>query len=412
MKFYITPDKKELCERKVERILSKLEQKPTYNFSEVMTKTHVTTIVDRDEYGGHISRETYKIDVIEVTIDDLHHNEWVLVATIDHSKGEVYMANNSLFKNIPAQYGLEYKKCDHCGCTRELRNKSHILYNTLTTEWMQVGSTCVSKLLGGGKYLADIMTQLYETLILSMGGCDEEGFGGWCGRVDERYLRVAKPMTEAIMVCKLWAKEHGLDWAKDMWDGVGFGAQRIDGTNRRIAGSELWNVVADKMNKSYVKRVVNYIAGLESDSEFVAKIKQAIEDQYIAKGEVYLAFFAMKMYEQSLTAPAFEQALADHNIVKGEKYTLTAKLTKFKEELCEDYYGETYRVWIATLADQTSGLTFVKECSHKAILDPYKGEDGLFRFTCKVGYISTRDQKITLRGRASKAKAPKAKKTA
>ena len=405
MKFYITPDNKEMCQRKVERIISKLEQKPTCTFSEVMTKTHVTHIVDRDENGGHVYKETYKIDVIEVVIDDLQYNEWKLVATINHSKNEVYMANNSLFKDIPSKYGLEYKKCDHCGGTREIRNTSHIVYNTITAEWMQVGSTCISKLMGGGKYLADIMTQLHETIILSCGGCDELGFGGgWFSHVDERYLRVAKPMTEAIMVCKLWAKEHGLDWERDMWDEHN---QRIDGTNRRIAGCDLWQVAGEKMNKSYVKRVLDYVAGLPTGNEFTDKIKQAVEDQYIAKGEVYLAFFAMKMYEDALTAPAFEQALADNHITKGEKYVLTAELTEFKEVLCEDYYGDTYRVWMATMTDRASGLTFVKECSHKAILDPYKCEDGLYRFACKVGYIGKKDRKVHLRGRCSKA--PKAK---
>ena len=195
MEFFISPDQKEICQKKIDKIFKCITNIPKVNY-EFISKLKIETVIVHE--GGY-ERKYYKMDAIKVTIDDFTLNEWVLVATVSFKNNAVLMSNAELFKKIPPIFGLDYHTCDHCGSTHSNRIESHILYNTKTETWMQVGSSCINKLINGGKYLNDLMIKLHN-IVEMCGGCEIDPFG-WYGshwRPSSKYLMEAIRFDQAI----------------------------------------------------------------------------------------------------------------------------------------------------------------------------------------------------------------------
>lgn len=414
MEFYINPDDREKCEKKLSRLFKGFSQKPKVTYSEVqkVIKTEATVYYGGDSDDNGISINHYKIDAIQVTIEDFQMNEWRLVASVFYREGFVTICDKELYKNIPQQYGLEYKKCDHCGGNHGSRKESHILYNTEQNKWMQVGSSCVSKLIPDGKYLATIAVKLREVFEVYIGGCDEEEWhsGGWMPK--SHYAQMAISFKVAIMAAKQFRDEDPKNkkWVKPVYER---GRKVQDGTNDALMAyfSKHKDLTLDE---KFIKKVFVYLATLEAGTDydgnpdFNAKMKNAVSDEYISVGEMFIAFFAVKGYEDSLTAGDFENRLKSLRIEKGQKYDFNGSIVEIQSDVRIDYYtGEDTIQLVAVLKDSSNGLTFKKDISHRDVLSPYKDENDIYHFTCTIKYISYKNQYVGFGGRCSKTKKPK-----
>ena len=416
MEFYISPDDREKCEKKLSRLFKGFNQKPNVTYSEVqkVVKTEATVYYGGDSEDNGIDINHYKIDAIQVTIEDFQMNEWRLVASVFYREGFVTICDKQLYKDIPSQYGLEYKKCDHCGGNHGSRKEAHILYNTVQNKWMQVGSSCVSKLIPDGKYLATIAVKLHEVFEVYIGGCDEAEWhgGGWMPK--SHFTQMAIPFKTAIMAAKLYRDEkpENKKWVKPEYDR---GVKVVAGTNDFLIGfltAERENIILDE---EYIKTIYSYLETLESgidydgQPDFNAKMKSGMSDEYIAIGEIYLAFFAIKGYEDSLAKKDFEEILKNYTeIEKGKKYDFVGELVEIETVEATDWYtGEDTIQLVAVLKDSNNGLTFKKDISHRDVLLPYKDENDIYRFTCTIKYIAYKNRYIGFGGRCSKTKKPK-----
>ena len=133
MEFYISPDQRQTLEHKLNLMFKHLDHKPEVKIGNV--EKVVSTTIENYGWDGYNRRLT-KIEACHVEIEDIRTSDWVLVATVDYRDRQILMGDARYFKNIPAQYGLEYSKCDHCGAEHRNRIASHILYNTSTNTWM------------------------------------------------------------------------------------------------------------------------------------------------------------------------------------------------------------------------------------------------------------------------------------
>lgn len=392
MKFYITPNHKQECERRLNRMFKKFTQKPEVTFSEVHKVQKVDTFVDEDGY----SKERYMIDAIEVTIESIAYNEWKLVATIEYADKLVLMCDSKLFKSMPKQFGLDYTRCDHCGCTHTGRKKSCVIYNTITGEWMQVGSTCVNKMLAQGKYLANITEQLYRVIRLFC-GCDEDEYRGGRWNVDKSYLRQAVRYDVAISYCANYIAQHGDNWQKTYWEN-----REKHGTSVDL--SEHYDEYDGQIDSHLCASVQSYVNTLEGGQDefgeptFNQKMKDMFVNEYICLDELYLAFFAVKGYYSTIKGNDFLKSIESYH--EGEKIKFVGKLVNINYVQSTGYWEEDY--YDAVL--EMNGITFKKVVAHKGVFDKYTNSDGTYSFMVEVRRINSSKQYIRLGGRLSKIK--------
>jgi hypothetical protein len=161
MNFYILPANLKKVENRLNAMVKHFAVKPTITFSQPKPVDCTKHII---AYGGAYGHR-YTIDLIEVNIDYVVANEWVLVASIYHNEGIMSKVSDEYFKNMPEEFGLNYTKCDYCGKSHMSRIESHVVYNPNTDKWMQVGTACVNKMLNDGKYLSSFIFKVNKVLI-------------------------------------------------------------------------------------------------------------------------------------------------------------------------------------------------------------------------------------------------------
>ena len=402
MKFYISPSDRITCEKKINRILANLTTKPTVTFSPVR-KMVKTTIFNWGYEGYERCRE--EINAIEVEIEDILVGEWRLVASVYFKQDMITMVDSKLFKSIPEQYGLDYEVCDACGGKHPNRNESHIIYSEVQDKWMQVGSGCINKLVNGGKYLNNLMLKLYNTINM-FGGCDEEEWhGGWAPKNNTPMM--AMYFRDAISAVKHYMDTVSNNWVKAVWDN---GYKIEKGTNSEIqewlmegqnfpTANELTEAV-----KKYYDKIPYGEEGYEKT--LTQKIKDAFENEYIRFSEMYIPWFAITAYMNSLKAEDFSEIVASKGYEKGGKYEFpNARLIESYTVESEDWRG--YPTMITECRFEYDGLQFMKDVSYLGAIDPYKNEDGTYSFRADVKWIDRRNCRIRLGGRFSKIPAPK-----
>ena len=412
MNFYISPDKQQELEKKLERMFKHLEVKPIVTMSGVqqVVKDVIT------DYGieGY-SRKRYKINAIYVQIEDIKTQDWVLVATVDYRNGRILMGDSRYFKIIPEQYGLQYTKCDHCGGIHSNRIESHILFNPATMEWMQVGSSCINKMLNGGKYLNGLMVKLQE-VIDACGGCGDDEWHGGYWRPSNKYLVEAISFEEAIGVCNDFMIEKNTNiWVKPVYEGS---IKVSEGTNSALIDyfCEKRNSNSINIDKNLIDSIKNYFNGIEYgevdyEKNLNQKIKDAFEDEFITLHDMYLAWFAIMGYKNSIDTAGFENHVKSLGIEKGQEFNFCGELVETFAVEVEDYtyYGGTHIEYDCYFMDDNTGIKFKKQVSSRDVIEKYKQENGKYMFTGTVKYISTRRQFVCFGGRLKKTNVKKSK---
>lgn len=405
MEFYISPENRPEVERKLSKMFKHLDVKPIITFSNVQKLIKQTVVV----YGWYDAcKYADKIEAIKVEIEDVETSDWVLVATVDYQHERMLICDAERFKNIPEQYGLEYTKCDHCGSTHKNRIESHILFNVRTLKWMQVGSTCINKMINGGKYLNGLMIKLYE-VIQACGGCDGDGwYGGWW-RPSSNFCQSAVHIVEAMMICKQYMENHGDTWHKAEYDA---GYKVAEGTN-----DFLMDELAEERNgnlqvavdKDFVEKIIEYWKNIEYgqvgyEKSLSQKIKDAFENEFITAAEMYLAWFAIMNYKNSITAASFEERIKELGIEKGVEFNFSGNLETINTYETVDFRGYDVIGYTAIFKDDATGLTFSKDISYPSVIDKFIDKDGKYKFSATVKFIAYKRQYVGFGGRLRKAK--------
>lgn len=408
MEFYISPDQRQSLEHKLNLMFKHLSVKPEVKISPV--EAVVKDTIYNYGFEGY-SRQRTKISACHVEIEDIRTSEWVLVATVDYKMGRLLMGDARYFKNIPYQYGINYTKCDHCGSEHKNRLESHIMYNPTTDTWMQVGSTCINKMLNGGKYLNGLMVKLYDVISM-FGGCDPNEWAGGYWRPSNKYRVAAISMEDAMLVCDHYRQNVSDIWVKAEYSD--YGVKLANGTNDELIkyfGKLVKENSIPEYNEPLLNAVNKYYDAIEYgevneyDKTLTQKIKDALENEYITLNEMYLPWFAVASYENSLTTKTFEAKVKDLGIEKGSEFNFCGDLKSATPCEVEDYNGWGYHTeFDCIFEDDATGLRFNKSVANMNVVEKMKQTNGKYKFTGTVKYIAYRKQMVCFCGRLKKTK--------
>lgn len=390
MTLYIPVDSVEKFSHKVDLMLAHFANKPVVTYSDPrLIELHTYTV-------GYEGSKLYKeaVNAIEVNVSDVELSGWKLVATVDYCGGFLTIVDNALFKHIPACYGVEYTKCDYCGNEHSARKYAHILFNEEEGKWMQVGTSCVNKMIDQGKYLAEFCYKLH-TVVKDCFGCSLDSLGGWGGSIDKSYVLQAVSTMDALKTVVAYQKEFGTTWQKVSYVIKDGRSVKIDGTNDYLQSYYLSGKAEGEDCTELYAKVAAYVSTIDAkDSEFKEGIKNAFEYEFIRLTDIFRAWFALKMYTDSLVDFAGDTRKC--GIVVGNKVAVKANLEAV--ERYEGFYGTVYTL---KFKDLNTGFLFVKDCSTRDAASKYE-KDGVYSFSATVKFVDCRKQQVVLGGRLSK----------
>jgi len=328
MKVYITPDKVESFQKKIWNMTKHLAVRPKIEFFEPKLMKQITHTIVNNGWGyygdgsGGYKRTAKMLNVVEVTIDDIGEGDWVLVADVFYREGIVRMVSGKYFKDIPSHLGLGYTKCDYCGKTHGDRIEGHIIYNVKTGEWKQIGTACANKMFEVDKYMGCFTVQLCRCVEEKWGGCcDEMLFGEWVKSQPDHYFQDTIAIDWLIPAVVGYRKDCSELWQKSEYDRSC--RNKLPGTTDFL--NTYFNENEDKLSidEGYNAKVKEFVKGLP-ESEFNNGIKETFEFGYCSRFEVFKVFFAVKMYEDSLTMGDWElikgkTVVGEHIVVKNGK---------------------------------------------------------------------------------------------
>lgn len=402
MTVYIFPEMREKFLKLIARASKHLAVAPKVTVSGPVTKTKVTRHVWRDDDGVGERKIKEVVTVLEITIDEITSGDWVLVSDVLFNEGFLTMENGRYYANIPESLGLNYKKCDYCGHTHANRAKAHIVYNTVTGEWKQIGTSCGKKMFKGGD-ICRFTVELYKCVDIS-GGCMDFGFADWCAGVPDHSWKIAYNVDDVIARVVMYRKEVCAEWEKAERINR---FERVGGTTEKLLSFR--DVSRDEIPQSYIDAVKGFVARLESkpvlngwgdvEDDFNGKIKAAFEPGYVLKSDFYAVFFAVKMYDDSLTIEDWKTRVSATYKV-GEKYAFVG-CELVNKEYYEDVYGAGYFCKFTT----TDGITITKTFSNWDGFDSqFRNENGTYSFMARVDYINNNKRTVKLGGRVSRIK--------
>lgn len=410
MTFYILPENREKFEKLVARASKHLAVAPTVTFSEPMQKTQRTTIAWKCEDERGIDRYTSVVTVLEVTVDDITSGDWVLVADVEYADGFVGMRNSKYYKDIPAHLGLDYIKCDYCGHTHPKRIREHIVYNTVTKEWKQIGTSCGKKMFEAGD-ICKFTVDLYK-YIEQIFSCDpNEGWGGFCRSIPDNSWKKAYNIDSIVSAVLAYRKEVNPEWEKVYYEGEGRNATKVPGTTTKLLEFFQENANRLTVDEVYCEKLRSFVSSLKNDDEietdryngtqyrregFNSKIKSAFDAGYVLNQDFYTVFFAVKRYEESLTEGDWQKTAAQFTVGEKKEFRNLSLLSK---DFYEDFYGNG---WFCKFSSP-DGVTITKTFSNFDGFDAdFKNEDGTYSFIARVDYINDRKRTIKLGGRVSR----------
>ena len=391
MEFQILSEQREQVEKAFNKMRKHISE-ATIQFGNPRDVYQRTYYIDKCEGVNNVHKYRNMINVIDVAIDGIGLQDWELVARVCYRDRVVVMYNGKLFKGIPQQYGVDYTTCDFCG--HHVSKDAYVIYNKLSHEYKQVGSSCMAKVCAQHKYLSAFMVTLSKVVECIIGWGDGEP-RGWS--VPDHYAHRAYRFSEAIADCIDYYNNVSQEWKRSDYN---YEYHFATGTNAELQEYTRRGDVDAKL----IDAVINYAKTLEESYDecdmptFDCKIKNAAENEFIPANEMYIAWFAYTKYLQSITSKDFEELVASRGIEKGAKVRVIGTITDM-EFIAGDYYNRS--CYIVTIAGN-DGLKYIKEISHAEVLDPYKNESGEVNFEAAVKYIAFRRQCIGLGGRVRK----------
>ena len=269
MKYSIPLNKLE----KLEKIIRRYQKKGAniiFNVGDEVIEDATLTV--EDTINHCLKSFPIKVTCKEVFVDGVYViNDWEFVGTIEFTElGNIIRVVDSSFEGmIPEKYLHTPKICEHCGKIRN-RKDTYLIFNTMTAEFKQVGSTCLLDYTKGldANECASIMACLDKVSTLADKDCfADEFFGNGYDSTSYGYSReVILPLVYA------YVSKYGYE---RMNDGKGT-AQDV-----KICVLKDWNLLGEEMSKFYENRYNSLVMPSDEEMNAIDEFAKAhLEDNF------------------------------------------------------------------------------------------------------------------------------------
>ena len=305
MKYNIPVENFASFEKKMMRIINKAER---YNVKVKYEKG--------EEFQMETSIKGCYINCIPVEVSgEIKFENWEVCAILEH-----YYSGNIVKivgeHTIPDSYRTAKSNCDHCG-TRRQRNKTVVLYNNLTKEYKQVGTSCLAEYTFGisADSIAEIESLEKEPFESKISGCS-----AFVVHTINYLCYVYEDIKDNGYISKKRANEinNGICEYNSTHN-----AHRDFVCPTCIRALEKMGKDTDKeyhrvisMNKQFVEESLSYIRSADKSQEFMWNLSVIAENQFIKISDTGFASCIPNVYLKHIEYLKKQEAQKKNN----EKY--------------------------------------------------------------------------------------------
>jgi len=282
------------------------------------------------------------IDCVEaIEIVSVEGLDWVVKAI--KNDGVVSSFNNE----IPKEFYRDCQ-CDHCH-TKHERRKTWILQNTLTNEWVELGSGCVGKYTG-------MSVKAFNSI---------EGF---YGELDKLSLSKREPAYSNIAS----DLPRFLAAAYAYFEGVGYKfvskrQSELSGQERTIDDFIKTEVCINEDHEQMASQCLAWFEGIEKDTDFVMNIATIVSSGFVTESQV-----GMMLYLPILMKESQPQANSGNGFIGQVKDKVALIVTFEKFEKYYHDHGEGYNYTFITEDGDIVTWSTAKTCDDLGMEINYK----------------------------------------
>jgi len=267
--------------------------------------------------GSTVAADAHKIEVIGETP---RMNGWMFIATIIETEaGNTFKILNEAYP-IPEEYRNRPHQCDHCQ-TNRMRKDTYIVHNPDTSEWRQVGRSCLKDFTGhkNPEALAQAAELFRSALDSIKDMCDEEGNFFGRGIRQRPHFEILPLMVAAIR----FIEQYGYTSRKAARESTEYKTATADDvigyflSPTKQADEIKLPDVTDKM-KAEASAAIEWASNIEAnDNDYLYNIRTIANCQLIDEKLVGLAISIIPSYRRELSKQA-EASLSFKDEFYGE----------------------------------------------------------------------------------------------
>ena len=259
---------------------------------------------------------------VEVEVEGSYQVDgWEFVGVIEHKgNGNIIRKISSDF-DVPARYRTAPAECEHCRIPRH-RNDTYLVYNAVTREYKQVGSTCIKDYTGLDAETCAASASFFDFL------SKEEDYSEGSSLKPDNYYK-----TSVV-----------IKYAYDVVKEKGYSSETGDSIRDEI----LDNIISKKSTRCSevdIERLTSWVDTLDAYSEYLHNAKTAYESEYSQFRDIKLiASLINNYFKDQLRRSA--NATSEYKGEVGDKISFivdTCKVIYSKGAYA--YNGPTVNVW-------------------------------------------------------------------
>lgn len=270
----------------------------------------------------------FKYITIEISGEAPHLDGWDFIATLQHlESGNIIRKYSDI--NVPEQYRMSAKKCDHCGHNR-YRKDTYLIRNRETCEWKQVGSSCLADFFAGHN---PHNVAKYAELVANM----DVTVGGFYGHTAIPDYIETRTYLAYVLEC---IKHFG-------WTSATKAKEEYLRSTAELAYDEMFPsqfncdpIIISDTSKETAEKALEWIKEQTCDNDYMHNLKTSCSQDYISRRLMGFVASLIVTYQKAIKPINHTQTASQYIGNIGDKIETT--LTLIKSNRFDTQWGVSY----------------------------------------------------------------------
>ena len=253
---------------------------------------------------------------------------FIFLASVEHSPNGNILINKNPDISIPEEYRISGNHCDHCNVDRYRKN-TYILYNEVTKEYIQVGSTCIKDFLG---FNVSLISSRFEILDDIKDICSGPFFGGQLVSNLKTFLAIVNVLIDLngyISSKTLFSK------GDNTLITTGHDAFNVSTSNDEYSREIRMKVTSEHYDN--VDKAIDWFKKQDTSKDYFYNVSTIIKNEYVTKRISNLAASIMAVYFKEVSKEKETKISSEYIGTVGEKIQIEVKVINIQS--IESRYG-------------------------------------------------------------------------